>query len=271
MLLGIQQQSSHRLWVMRVRRQVSSATDVSSHTGIKPTSPDATSVGGTGGFDADTTVAWICHTSTQKISQHNRNFSQHNSIFPQHNTQHKNLTTQHKFIATQYKTFTTQQEISTTQQFSHRPQHNGSWIQQLPLRCDLWRNCCVVKNSCCVVRFSVWRCGRFMPPYNSAYGCDRPQHWRATLPVGASLRGAAARASRGTDPPAGPQATRKTRANPARNALGWGSGYVSARWKWFLCYRHTLHALCVCSLLLHSCTVMVVSVANDWQLSTLIM
>ena len=55
------------------------------------------------------TVAWICHTSTQKISQRNRNFSQHNNIF--HNTT---------------ETFTTQQELFTTQQFPHRSQHNRS-------------------------------------------------------------------------------------------------------------------------------------------------
>jgi len=104
------------------------------------------------------------HLHTENLTTQQEFFTtqQH---FPQHNTPHKNLTTQHKFIATQYKTFTTQQEFSTTQQFSHRSQHNGSWIQQLPLCCDLWGNCCVVKNSCCVVRFSVWRCGRFMPPY----------------------------------------------------------------------------------------------------------
>ena len=118
------------------------------------------------------TVAWICHTSTQKISQHNRNFSQHNNIF--HNTT---------------ETFTTQQEFFTTQQFPHRSQyitrysswlhrknnnnkndnatHNGSQqikhrinmfglksvpVIQLPLCCGLWENCCVVENSCCVVK-----------------------------------------------------------------------------------------------------------------------
>ena len=81
------------------------------------------------------TVAWICHTSTQKISQHNRNFSQHNNIF--HNTT---------------ETFTTQQEFFTTQQFPHRSQHNRSCWIQLPLCCGLWENCCVVEISCCVVK-----------------------------------------------------------------------------------------------------------------------
>jgi len=67
------------------------------------------------------------HLHTENLTTQQEFFTtqQH---FPQHNTTHKNLTTQHKFITTQYKTFTTQQEFSTTQQFSHRPQHNGSWI-----------------------------------------------------------------------------------------------------------------------------------------------
>ena len=115
------------------------------------------------------TVAWICHTSTQKISQHNKNFSTNNFY--------------KKYLQIRFGL-------------------KSVPVIQLPLCCGLWENCCVVensccvvkvlycvvinlccvvrflcvvlccgkcccvvKNSCCVVRFSVWRCGRFMPPY----------------------------------------------------------------------------------------------------------
>ena len=62
------------------------------------------------------TVAWICHTSTRNISQHNRNFSQHNSIF--HNTTQHRKTLQHNINLSQHNT-------KLSQHNKNFPQHNS--------------------------------------------------------------------------------------------------------------------------------------------------
>ena len=94
------------------------------------------------------------HNTTQhtKNSQHNINLSQHNTKLSQHN---KNFSTNNF-----YKKY-----LQNKVWFKIGTGNSTSvvlWPVGKLLCCG--KCCCVVKNSCCVVRFSVWRCGRFMPP-----------------------------------------------------------------------------------------------------------